>query len=467
MIAIAAALLSGTMFYLSQGIDNVWPLAWIAPVPVLWLAYGEAPRWQVWLAALTAFAAGQIYLVQCYGSSLPPLLLVLGFTPAALFSFAVNRTRAAYRALPPIAALFAFPALWTASEYLISLVSPGGSFGSLAYSQVSAPMLVQTASLFGYYAVTFLICLTANAIAFILRRKRANLVAGALGLAICAAAIGFGYLRLNAPQGSTVAVAALANEDAAYVKASRTGDVSAATTVTTAYADAIHTQAARGTKVFLTPEGSVVVRKGADAQVLVPLHAAAAQTGTLVVAGVIAAAPARDLAIAFMPDGRAISYAKRHLLLPLEARFAPGRSPGLIGDGIATVICKDMDFPRTIRSDAAHSIRLMMVPAGDFGLDRWIHARMAIMRGVENGFAVLRSAFNGLETISDDRGQVLAQASVMRPGMIITAADVPLGGGPTLYTRIGDIFAIICAAASALLIVWTMFLRRTLTTRAE
>ena len=129
MTAIAAALVSGALFYLSQGIDNVWPLAWIAPVPVLWLAYGAAPRWQVSLAALAAFAAGQIYLVQCYGGSLPPLLLALGFTPAALFSFAVGSARAAYRTLPPIVALFAFPALWTAGEYLISLVSPGALDG--------------------------------------------------------------------------------------------------------------------------------------------------------------------------------------------------------------------------------------------------------------------------------------------------------------------------------------------------
>lgn len=107
-------------------------------------------------------------------------------------------------------------------------------------------------------------------------------------------------------------------------------------------------------------------------------------------------------------------------------------------------ICKDMDFPRTIREDAKHGIRLMMVPAGDFGADRWIHARMAIMRGVENGFAVLRAAFSGLETISDAEGRVRARATVMHPGMIVTEAAVPLGPGPTVYTRIGDIFAWLC-----------------------
>lgn len=93
----------------------------------------------------------------------------------------------------------------------------------------------------------------------------------------------------------------------------------------------------------------------------------------------------------------------------------------------------------------------MIVPADDFGSDGWIHARMAIMRGVENGFAVLRSAFDGLETISDAQGRILARAPTERGGMAAVSADVPLGPGPTLYTRIGDVFPWLCAALSLLL----------------
>ncbi len=60
-------------------------------------------------------------------------------------------------------------------------------------------------------------------------------------------------------------------------------------------------------------------------------------------------------------------------------------------------ICKDMDFERTLRADARQgAIRILAVPANDFVKDDWIHARMAIMRGVENGFAVVRSAFHGI-----------------------------------------------------------------------
>jgi len=86
----------------------------------------------------------------------------------------------------------------------------------------------------------------------------------------------------------------------------------------------------------------------------------------------------------------------------------------------------------------------MAVPANDFVKDGWIHARMAVMRGVENGFAVVRSAFNGVQTVSDAQGRVLARASTVRPGMVRLSATVALGPGPTLYTRIGDVFAWAC-----------------------
>jgi apolipoprotein N-acyltransferase len=96
----------------------------------------------------------------------------------------------------------------------------------------------------------------------------------------------------------------------------------------------------------------------------------------------------------------------------------------------------------------------MAVPANDFVKDGWIHARMAVMRGVENGFAVVRAAFNGIETVSDAQGRVLARASTVQPGMVRLSADVPLGPGPTLYTRIGDVFAWACVLAA----LWLGFL---------
>jgi len=57
-----------------------------------------------------------------------------------------------------------------------------------------------------------------------------------------------------------------------------------------------------------------------------------------------------------------------------------------------------------------------------FGLDdAWMHARQAILRGVENGFAVVRVASHGLATVSDDRGRVLAVAPVGAADLLFPA----------------------------------------------
>jgi apolipoprotein N-acyltransferase len=141
--------------------------------------------------------------------------------------------------------------------------------------------------------------------------------------------------------------------------------------------------------------------------------------------------------------------------------YKPGIKSGVIGKGVGMAICKDLDFPRTIRSDAQAGLRLMIVPAGDFTKDGWMHARQAIMRGVENGFSVLRSAFNGLETVSDARGRVLASTPVDRSGFTSLQMDVPLGPGTTPYTRYGDIFCWLVVMGALGLITATLKIPRT------
>lgn len=138
-------------------------------------------------------------------------------------------------------------------------------------------------------------------------------------------------------------------------------------------------------------------------------------------------------------------YVKRHTLLPLD-QSVRGTMAGMLGNGMALAICKDLDFPATIRGDAQQNIQLMIVPAADFERDGWTHARMSILRGVENGFAIVRAARNGLVTISDDRGRVIARSNTNPTRVSHAIADVPLGSGDTIYRRIGDSFAWACVA---------------------
>lgn len=449
MFVLLAALLSGAMFYLSQGLADVWALAWFAPVPLLWLAYGRAPTWQVAGASAVAILAGSAYALQCY-TTLPVMIIVAVVAPqVVLFPMAMVFARMVQRRGPALLTLIAFPATWTAIEYLVGVVSPHGTYGSLAYSQVSAPLLIQGASLFGYCAVTFVLCLFANTLAMAIRTRRNSIPAIATGLAICAIHVAFGLVRLSPHQQQTVRAAAMVDETAAGY-AWRAKTLQDASAVVETYAQAIRGAAAQGAAFVVTPEGGMPLNAAWEPAIQAQLAAVANQANVHIVAGFNQMEPAGDIALSFQPGTAVQFYAKRHPVPILEDRFVPGTQSGWLGNGRAMEICKDMDFPSIIRADAARGIRLMGVPAGDFGLDAWMHARMAVMRSVEGGFAMVRAANEGLVTINDAQGRLIASKMAAPAGLTQVVADVPLGSGPTIYVRIGDVFAWLCVAISLL-----------------
>jgi apolipoprotein N-acyltransferase len=451
MIALLAAALSGIMIYLSQGYGDVWALAWFAPVPLLWLAYGNMRTWRVMAATAAAILLGTGYILQSpYLHLIPPLVFALSIAAfAGAFCAAVWFARSVHRRASPMLTLLAFPACWTAFEFLLQMRSPNGTYGSLAYSTLAAPVLVQSASLFGMYAITFLICLFANTVAMALRPTRDTAAAIGLGVAICAANVAFGVVRLARPQPDTVRVAAIVDATAVS-DAWRAKSLSADIEVAEIYARDIRLAAQEGAKFVVTSEGDMPLIPAQQTAIVAPLVAASRDTGAQIVAGFHSQSPAADFALAIAPDGSIQRYDKRHPVPGIEDRFTPGRASGWLGNGRAMEICKDMDFPDTIRSDAAKGVRLMGVPAGDKDIDGWQHGIMSVMRGVEGGFAMVRPAHEGLEIISDAEGR-LVELKKDVPGLTMAVADVPLGPGRTLYTRIGDVFPWVCVLGSLLL----------------
>jgi apolipoprotein N-acyltransferase len=325
---------------------------------------------------------------------------------------------------------------------------------------MSAPVLIQSASLFGMYVVTFLICLFANAAAIALRRRKGWAIAASLGAAVCALNVGFGLARLAEPEPAAIRVAALSDKRA-QGEAFQADTLASAVDLSSAYARAARAAAAKGARMVVIPEAGFIVKRAWRTAVFAPLIAASRETGAQIVAGAYERTPPGDLAFTFNPDGSVDDYAKRHPMPLMESQFTPGTESGLIGNGRAVTICKDMDFPRSIRDTSQSGVRLMAVPGGDLVDDAWIHGRLAVMRGVENGFSVVRSAYLGLLTASDSRGRLIASKMAWpHAGMTVIVADLPLGSGPTLYTRIGDVLEWLCVALFIAIGALAAFARR-------
>ena len=105
-----------------------------------------------------------------------------------------------------------------------------------------------------------------------------------------------------------------------------------------------------------------------------------------------------------------------------------------------------MDFPQLSRQYSRDGVALLIVPASDFVDDGWLHGRMAILRGIESGFSIARSAKLGVLTATDDRGRVLAESNTIGPSFATAVAEIPARHDTTLYSRFGNWFAWVCVA---------------------
>ena len=94
MAAITCAILSAIGFYFSLGLGDLWWLAWIAPVPVLWFAFGETKPWPAFMTALLAYGLGGTSILRAYAGSLPvPVLILAIVAPALAFAVSVMGAR--------------------------------------------------------------------------------------------------------------------------------------------------------------------------------------------------------------------------------------------------------------------------------------------------------------------------------------------------------------------------------------
>jgi apolipoprotein N-acyltransferase len=142
-------------------------------------------------------------------------------------------------------------------------------------------------------------------------------------------------------------------------------------------------------------------------------------------------------------------------LLEAYAPFEPGTALSLLSQPLGTwgvQICKDMDFTPLSRDYGRAGVALMVVPAWDFGADGFLHSRMAVMRGVESGFGIVRAAKRGNLTVSDNRGRILAETPSDAAPFATLVARVPTVHADTLYQHLGDWFAWLAMAGLALAI---------------
>ncbi|WP_144119301.1 nitrilase-related carbon-nitrogen hydrolase [Catellatospora sichuanensis] len=456
-----AVVLASALVWFGTGLAPLPWLTWLAPLPLFVVAARVSGRTAM-AAAFLAWAAGSLNMWTYYAGTLEvPAVVVVGFLvlQALAFGGAVGLFRALLRQGRPVAAALAAPAAWVGAEYLVSLFSPGGSFSAIGYTQAEMLPVIQVVSVTGIWGVGFLLMALPAMVATVSADRAAwpRLLSVAAVLAVGTA--GYGLLRLQSPPVGPSTMVALA--DVRQSEDSLPLGSAEARQVLESYLDQASKAGSAGATVLVLPEKVFKVTEPELAELGNRFSSVAAHSRITIVVGLTLKdqAGAHNIAMSY-GGGSAVRYDKQHLVTGWEDHFTAGdRLVWLPGSTMGLAICKDLDHPELGRAYGRQATTVLLAPALDFDRDGWLHSRIAVVRGVENGITVVRSAGHGRLVAADSRGRLAADAVTGRGA---TSATVMLrsGSGATPYSRFGDWFAWLCLALVAGGVVRLRLVRR-------
>jgi len=452
---VAAIIISGLCWYFSCDLSgDYWYLLWFAPIPILLVAF-QAPARQAFVFAFIAYLIGRLSWLPYLLTVLPPALAII-FTVLLplIFAFIVVLTRKIVLIKQNALAVFAFPVLWSSFEFLLFKFSADGTAGSIAYSQANFLPIVQVASITGILGITFLTALFPSTIAVAIYFRNNKKMTARLAIIFCLIVVPiiFGVIRISdEPSGQKAITVGLAVLDEKFH--SETDHPNSESELRTAnmYADVVAKLAKEGAQVVVLPEKIVNAAADFAAPIKSIFTSAATNNRIAIVAGYtefINGSLKQNKSMAISGNGILLADYQKVNLFEGEARsgFVPGKEISIFNlnntsSGVA--ICKDLDFQNFMRKYDEHNAQILYVPAWDFIKDGWLHSRMAILRGVENGYAIVRAARQGNLTISDYRGKVLYEARSTNNNAATLIGRISPEPAKTIYSRFGDWFGIL------------------------
>jgi apolipoprotein N-acyltransferase len=454
---IVAAIVSGVLFYFVLGLNPFWLAAWLAPIPLLLAAFragGREARVLAWLALAIGLSSEFAYYWKTTG---PVATVVIVLLQMLLWGFIIGRTRAAVVSSSHWLTIFAYPVILAAVDTLVAFFSPHGTAGSMAFGQMGFLPVVQIAAVLGAPAIVFLFSLFASTVALALYRGREisrPWLGYGLAAVILLSALGWGAFRLRAASAEPSIKVGLAAMDEVVrpgIPPSRIWD---------AYAQAVRKLASEGARIVVLPEKIFLLDPDEAAERRKQFATLARESGVYLVAGLRLNQPDRNRNVSwlFTPSGDLVAeYDKQHMVPYLESDLSAGRENvvrRIDGEPYGLIICRDMFFTDLGRAYSRLGVAALLIPAWDFYVDAWWASRVAALRGVENGYSVVRASRESFLAVSDRYGHVLAQKrSATLPGASLLAT-LPLGPGiPTPYARFGDVFGWLCVAGAVLAVL--------------
>jgi apolipoprotein N-acyltransferase len=511
---ISLAILSAALLVLSFPDFNLWPLAWIALVPLL-VAAARGSRMRPARAFILGWITGTLFFYgSCYWLTyamirygfiptpiayllLVPVVLIVGLFPAtccALMARAIARWGSR--------ALFLAPILWATLEWA-RLSITGQLWNAIGYSQAYTPVLIQTARWGGVYAVGFLIVMTNAALAYLLIQRTLRafvltmlVIPGVFAVALLpnlldqlanpprsgiemtktrAAAAVVVAVQPNVPMESAQSLA----QSAVLLERHLSLSEQALRELENKSADAVNPP-----RIVTWPESPMNFTYTRDAELREVIARFALAHHTSVLFNSLEPAPANgayNAAVMVNEEGRLIAQYDKIRLLPfgeyiplprwlpgvdlipvMVGDFTPGAEYPLIPFGrearAGVFICFESAFPAIARNFAQGGADVLINISNDGYLGPTPvmrqHLANVVFRAVENDRPVLRVTNTGISAYITNHGWVLDATT----GFQIATRTWAVGranGSKTFYTEYGDLFVRTCVALSLLVLALT------------
>ena len=499
LIDCVAGLVSAALLIVSFPDFNLWPLAWVALVP-LFIAIARKPRpWSSFLLGWlfgSAFFYGSCYWLtysMIHFGGMPralafalllPGAIVMGIFPA-IFAAVLARAIRNWG----MAALFIAPLLWPALEWA-RLETTGQLWNAIGYSQAYHPLLIQSARWGGVYTVGFLIVFVNSAIAFPLLRhtKRALATSVVAILLISVATLTLNLSRsfsagesATAKDNDAVVVAIQPNVPMEIVKSDEEMRTLSARHFEMSESALRQLPDTGKPRLVIWPESPMNFAYGGDAKLRETIASFAKANNTAVLFNSQEVAPNDGIynsALLINQEGELVTQYDKIRLLPfgeydplpqwlpgasligaLVGDFTPGTNYRLmpVGNARAGVfICIESAYPSIARKFTNEGADLLINISNDGYLGPTAvmrqHLANAVFRAVENGRPLLRVTNTGITAFITPAGEVRDATEGFRPA-VRTWTIARAASSPTFYAKHGDIFTAACAVLSLLILL--------------
>ena len=363
-----------------------------------------------------------------------------------------------------------FPSAYVLMEFIVVSTNPSGSYGTLAHTQTSLPLL-QIFSVTGIWGLVFIITWTSSIINWLwdysFERSKINLAFLIFGVPFLAVIL-FGQSRLFInDKNETVRIASINISKAALKNRHNANVDSIAEKANDDFLTNCDIASSSGAKVVFGIETVISINKDLEDEFIKKAKVIAKKESIYL--GLPMEVIPKDYP-EVRPENKIIWISPEGQVLFTYHKAKPTPGEGNYGDGIikyfdspygriSSTICFDMDFPSLISQVNKMNIDIMLVPGNDWQEITPYHTYVASARAIEQGFNMVRAASRGLSASFDYKGQILSSMDYFNTDDLILYSDIPTRGQTTIYSILGNYFAYLCIVF--LLIITLKVIRKT------